>query len=169
MFPARASLLMLSTLGAVVACAPRPAPVDTSADVAAIKAAQDHEIAAVASGDMDSTLAVYTADVVMMAPDQPALTGADALRTFMTAMAKDFTVSGRYTSSDVQVAGDWGISRYVGELTMTPKAAGGKPVTEAIKGIHIFQRQPDGSWKIAQDVWNMDAPASAPPAAPTKR
>lgn len=162
-------LFVVSALTALVACAPRPATVDTSADVAAIKTAQDHELAAVASGNVDSAAAVYTADVRMMPPDEPAVNGADALRSWVGAMYQEATFSGRYTSSDVQVAGDWGISHYVGELTVTPKAAGGKPVTQTLKGIHIFQRQPDGSWKIAQDVWNTDAPTAAAPAAPAKR
>ena len=62
-------------------------------------------------------LTVYTADVMMMPPGEPAVKGADA----------------------------------------TPRK-GGKPMTETIKGIHIYKRQSDGTWKIAQDVWNTDPP-----------
>jgi ketosteroid isomerase-like protein len=29
---------------------------------------------------------------------------------------------------------------------------------EALKGIHIYRRQADGSWKITHDAWNFDAP-----------
>ncbi len=65
-----------------------------------------------------------------------------------------------YTGSDVTVAGDWAIERYVGTVMMTPKA-GGETITETIKGIHIYRRQPDGSWRIAQDIWNSN---EAPPA-----
>jgi ketosteroid isomerase-like protein len=31
-------------------------------------------------------------------------------------------------------------------------------VTETIKGVYVLHRQADGSWKIAMDVWNADAP-----------
>ncbi|MFI5311976.1 MAG: hypothetical protein ACHQQ3_12125 [Gemmatimonadales bacterium] len=55
------------------------------------------------------------------------------------------------------------MARYAGELTLTPKAKGGKPMTQVIKGIHIFKRQADGKWLISQDVWNSDAPAPPPP------
>ena len=34
--------------------------------------------------------------------------------------------------------------------------------------IHLLKRQPDGTWKIAQDVWNSDAPAVAPMLPPAK-
>ena len=41
-------------------------------------------------------------------------------------------------------------------MIVTPRA-GGEAVTETFKGIHVYRRQADGSWKIAQDAWNMDA------------
>jgi ketosteroid isomerase-like protein len=61
----------------------------------------------------------------------------------------------------VTVAGDWAIQRYAYQLTLTPKA-GGQSMEERGKGIHIFRRQPDGSWLIVQDIWNSDAPPAAP-------
>ncbi len=158
----REILLTAAAIAALAGCAPKAAPVDTSADVAAIKAMQDRELAAVKSGNADTALAVYTSDVMMMPPGEPAIQGAAALRKWFVAFTKDFSATGKYTTNDVQVAGDIGVVHYVGELTMTPKA-GGTPMTEAIKGIHIYKRQPDGTWKIAQDVWNSDAPP--PPAA----
>ena len=44
-----------------------------------------------------------------------------------------------------------------GDATFTPKD-GSDPVVEQLKGIHIYQRQADGTWKIARDIWNTDAP-----------
>ena len=44
---------------------------------------------------------------------------------------------GKYTSADVTVAGHWAVVRYTAALTMTPKAKGGKPMAENIKGNHI--------------------------------
>lgn len=157
MTSARGILLASAAIATIAACAPKDAAVDTSADIAALKAMQDREFAAVGSGNVDTALTVYTADVMMMPPGEPAVNGADALRKWLEAFTKDFSVSGKYASADVQVAGDWGIVHYTGEMTLTPKK-GGKPMTETIKGIHIYKRQPDGTWKIAQDVWNADAP-----------
>ena len=128
-------ILLVSTLIAIAACAPKPAPVDTSADVEALK---------------------------KMPPGEPAVNGTEALRKWFEAFTKDNSISGKYTSADVQVAGDWGVVHYTGEMTVTPKK-GGKPMTEVIKGVHIYKRQADGAWKIAQDVWNSDAPPPPPP------
>lgn len=46
----------------------------------------------------------------------------------------------------------------MGDLTLTPKD-GGEPVQESIKGRHVYEKQEDGSWKIAQDIWNTDRPS----------
>ena len=57
------------------------------------------------------------------------------------------TMTGRYTSSEVSVSGDWAVDRYTATLTATPKA-GGSATEEKIKGVHIMKRQPDGTWKV---------------------
>jgi ketosteroid isomerase-like protein len=107
---------------------------------------------------------VYASNIAMMPPNEPALNGLDELRTWWTAMASQISMTGRYTSSEVTVSGDWAVDRYTAELTMTPKA-GGAPMTEVIKGIHVLQKGADGSWRIVQDVWNSDTAAPATPPA----
>ena len=162
----RAFLFAAAATAAIIGCAPPAAkPVDTSADVAALKKMQDRELVAVSSGNVDTALTPYAADIVMMPPGEPAITGTDALRKWFEAFYKDASASGEYTSADVQVAGDWAVVRYAANLTFTPKK-GGKSTTDKIKGIHIFRRQADGGWKIAQDTWNSDG---APPPEPAKK
>ena len=156
----KGAFLALVTL----ACAKPAAQVDTAADVQAINAVREREISAFSSGAVDSLVAVYTSDVVMMPPNEPMIDGAEGVRTWAQSMASQATVAGKYTDAKITVAGDWAVERYSGELTVTPKA-GGAAMTERLKGIHVYQRQADGSWRIAQDVWNTDAP-SPPPSAP---
>ncbi|MCH7490100.1 MAG: hypothetical protein IID05_05335 [Gemmatimonadetes bacterium] len=44
-------------------------------------------------------------------------------------------------------------------FTMTLTAVGGgDPMLDVGKGFHVYRRQRDGSWKIAQDIWNSDNP-----------
>ncbi|MCZ6702420.1 MAG: hypothetical protein O6940_05190 [Ignavibacteria bacterium] len=47
-------------------------------------------------------------------------------------------------------------------LTITP-VDGGESIMETGKCIHVYKRQADGTWKIAQDIWNMDNPPAATP------
>lgn len=158
---------------ALQACASKAEPpaqagqANTENDVAAINAAQDRELAMAATGNADSMATVVTSDAELMPPNEPAVHGLDAVKKWAETMFSQASVSGRYTSSDVTVSGDLAVARFTGELTITPKA-GGAPVTERIKGIHVMKRQPDGSWKIAQDVWNSDAPAVAASLPPAK-
>lgn len=158
------AVLGLALVGSAVACAKAAeAPMnDPVADKAAVDAVRNQEMSALNSGVVDSMLVVYTDDIVMMPPNEAMVTGSAALRTWIDTTLKQVTMTGRYTSSSVEVSGDLAVDHYTGELTVTPKAAGAKPTTETIKGLHILRRQADGSWKIIKDVWNSDPP---PPAA----
>jgi len=149
----------------LAACA-KP-PVDTAADVAAINAVREREMAAFKGGMPDSLVAVFAADAVIMPPNEPQLNGAAAFRAWAAAADSMFTVEGGYTESSVTVAGDWAIDRYTGALTMTPKA-GGAAMQERVRGVHILQRQADGRWLITSDIWNSETPL-APPPPPARR
>ncbi len=167
--PRRTSWVVLLFVGLITnSCGPGAPSGDPVADAAAIDAVREREIAAFSAGQLDSLAAVQTADVVLMPPNEPAVSSSDAVRTWAQNIYNQFTVTGRYTEDEATVAGDWAIERYAGELTLTPKA-GGASITERIKGIHVYRRQPDGSWRIAQDVWNTDAPPPAPAAAGTSK
>jgi ketosteroid isomerase-like protein len=95
-----------------------------------------------------------------MPPNEPALVGKEAIRAWLENVYKQFSVQGKYTPSNIVLAGDWAFERLAFTLTMTP-VAGGKPSEEIGKSIHIYRRQADGSWKIAQDIWNTDNPPDA--------
>lgn len=161
-------LPVLMTVMAALGCA-QSAPTDTRADVAAINEVREREIALVATSDANRLLTVFTSDAVMMPPNEPAVHGQDAMRKWAEATFAQVSMSGRYTTSDVTVSGDWAVDRFAGVLTMTPKG-GGSAIEETIKGVHIMKRQPDGTWRIALDVWNPDAPPppSPPPPPVTK-
>jgi ketosteroid isomerase-like protein len=86
-----------------------------------------------------------------------------AVRLWAENIYKQFTVQGKYNSSkssNIILADDWAFERLAFTLTMTP-VAGGKPIQEVGKDIHIYRRQSDGSWQIAQDIWNTDNPPAA--------
>ena len=144
----------------VCACARDTAPVDTAVDEQAIAAVRGREMTAFTAGAIDSALAVFAADAVLMPPNEPMRAGADEIRTWLQGMANQFSVAGRYSDAQVTVAGDVAVERFVAELRVTPKA-GGAATEERFKGIHVYRRQSDGSWRITHDVWNTDAPPAA--------
>lgn len=151
------------------ACAPAPvsetpaeeAP-STEADIEAIKNVIQQEITAVNAGDLESFLEVFAPDVEIIPPNQPAVRGEQArqwARNFMGQVA----IQVAYSNEEFTVAGDIGVHRCSLDATFSPKD-GGDSIQERGAGIHILRRQPDGSWKIAWDIWNTDAP---PPEEPT--
>ena len=130
--------------------------VTSGPDVDAIKAVSAAEFAALVAKDVDAHLATMTEDCIVLPPNEPAVVGHEAVAAWQADFTGMFDVAGGYTGSEVVVLGDRAIERYTGEVTLTP--AEGEAATVTFKGIHIYQRQADGSWKIAQDIWNMDAP-----------
>ncbi len=126
--------------------------------VAAIDMVRDTEMSTLLTGQVDAMDAAFTADVVWMPPNAPVLEGREAVMDWMTAMADAYEVDVRYTGSDVTLAGDWAIERYLADLTLTPRG-GGESMASKLKGIHVYQRQPDGRWLMAQDIWNETNPA----------
>ncbi len=146
------------------ACAkPAATPADTSADEAAINAVLQRESMMLATGNADSVLTVYTDDVKFLPPNEPMVDGAAAAKAWAGGMFAQMTLTAKYTSSIVAVSGDMAVDRYTATLTITPK--GGAAMSEQIKGIHVLRKGADGSWKIAVDTWNSDAPPAAPPSA----
>ena len=142
--------------------------VSTEADIQAIEAVQDQEAEVFLSGD--ANLPHLADNAVLMPPNEHAVVGIEAARAWAAEFFDQFTFNVLdYTDSDIVVAGDTAIERYAGSTTITPndggdpEAAGtppGHPFSGTFKGIHIYERQTDGSWKMAQDIWNFDpAPA----------
>ena len=132
---------------------------DEEADQIAIAEFREQEMVAFSSGDVSTLEKLFTTDIKMMPPNGPAAIGTEGLRTFAENMFSMFNVQGEYTSSELVLLGDWAFERLTMNLTLTP-VGGGEPVMETGKCLHIYKRQADGSWKIAQDIWNMDTPAA---------
>lgn len=87
-------------------------------------------------------------DIIVMPPNGPAVSGRDAVRTWLEDFMEAFAVSfSSYMTDDVIVEGDLALERISGGWTVTPKGEG-EPLTESLKGLHLYRRQPDGSWLI---------------------
>ena len=68
----------------------------------------------------------------------------------------DFTVQ----VDEVLTSGNLAVARGTAQETITPKA-GGLPTSKfQNKWVGVYQRQSDGTWKCAYDIWNSDAPAT---------
>lgn len=155
--PKWSSLFVLVLMGA---CAPGESEpqYDPAADRAAIEAIREAERAAAEAGDVDGFIALMAPDIIVLPPNGPAVSGRDAVRAWLEDFMEAFAVSfSSYMTDDVIVEGDLAVERFSGEWTVTPRVEG-EPLTESLKGLHLYRRQPDGSWLMTHDIWNSDEP-----------
>ncbi len=155
-------LAFVSLVVLAVDAQPQPAPAAPvgEADRQAITRVREQEMASFTSGDSEKLLALFTEDVVLMPPNELAAVGKQAARTWVRGMFQQFKIEGSYTTTaDLRVSGDWASERVSFKLKSTP-IAGGAPIEDVGKGVHVYRRQA-GVWKISQDVWNSDKAAPA--------
>ncbi|MFQ5889195.1 MAG: YybH family protein [Gemmatimonadota bacterium] len=147
--------ILLST-----ACAPsadrgeRAGVAASEADVEAISALLERWDGALDDRDVEGLLSLYAGDPVAMPPNEPALIGAEAIRSWLQAFFEQGVLEADLWTDEIQVAGDLAYGWGTYGLTVTPGA--GQPLTDSGKWVAIFQRQPDGSWKAARNMWNSD-------------
>ena len=155
-------VLVLSVAFLALGCKPAPAPDRGSTDqatVAAVHRVGEAYLAAVRTGDINAALAQWADSMTVLPPNEPALRGHAAFRAWMEGFMKQLkVVDARFTDSEVTASGDLAIERVGFAWTLQP-VAGGDPITEIGKGLHVYRRQTDGVWKLTMDIWSADAPA----------
>ena len=158
----------------VVACltgcskAPPPEVDHREAAIKEVRLAEEASIQAVAAKDVDKFTANYATFATLMLPGMPAIKGADIKGAITAMMAdKNFSMKVELAKVEVSKSGELGYTSGVYTMTMTdPKTR--KAVTEKGKYLTAYAKQPDGAWKIVDDISNADGPATAVGATDTK-
>jgi ketosteroid isomerase-like protein len=133
------------------------APDTRAQDELAIKAASQDWGSAIESLNLEKTLSFYAEDAWVYPQNAPVAKTADERRAvwakfFATPGAAD--MEGNITRVDVAKSGDLAVE--FGTFSMTMNNKSGKPVTENEKSVVIWEKQPDGQWKVVADIWNTD-------------
>jgi ketosteroid isomerase-like protein len=157
-----ASRLMLTLMLAacLAACAGRPDPAAEEAKLMETSRAWSR---AAAGGDVDAILAYWADDALVLPPGLPPLRGRAALRTYLETSMKTpgFRISWEPLEAKVSREGDMGY--LVERTTVTVDGPDGRPVTQHFRGVTIWRRQSDGSWKNVVDINNAEPEAAATP------
>ncbi len=153
------SHLFFLALGLIfLACGPAPQETTTiGADVDAVNALLEQAVKAFNAGDVDAFMDCFADDAVWMLPNQPAITGKEAARTWYQDVFERTAFDVTPYTDDLMVAGEWAYARrtYKGEVV---RRATGEHISRGSKRISILHRQTNGTWKIAHDIWNSDNP-----------
>jgi ketosteroid isomerase-like protein len=110
--------------------------------------------------DIPAMMRCAAPDIDAMAPGRPAIRGMDDQVQFWRDGFKAAKSLLFLFPDDLEVMGDVAIDRHRWVLDSMPKR-GGRPVHDEGKGVWIWRRHDDGSWRIARSIWNSDFARSA--------
>lgn len=125
----------------------------------AIEANNERFMRAFAQGDAAAIAALYTADARLLPPNQPMLTGADAIKNFWQGMLSLNIKQPKLETVEIAEQRT-DIACEVGRYSFTIPLPDGSTVTDVGKYLVVWKRA-DGAWKLHLDVWNTNAPAPA--------
>lgn len=112
---------------------------------------------AITDGDIDRWITLWIEDGIQMPPDAPVNIGKDKIRAFVQNLMNLFKWKMAINNEEVREADGWGYVRGTYTFELTPKE-GGETIKGSGKYLTILERQDDGSWKIARDCFNYNAP-----------
>ncbi len=141
--------------------APNRAATTSQADTDAAKKLHIDAIAALNAKDWAAVKALYAPDAVMITPDSPAFTGAEAIKAEYDRLAADPAVRFEGTPGAMQISssGDLAYGDATYKMTYT------NPVTKKVESgngycVWVFRKEPNGSWTIVRDI-SSPVPAAA--------
>src|SRR5271169_3366883 len=146
----------------LVASACNQAPADTrAADEAAIRDADAQWSKTAGAGDLEGTVAYYTDDASLLAPNAPIASGKQAIHAAWAGLLGPGT-SISWQATKVEVARSSDLASIMGTYQLTMKDPQGNPVTDKGKFVEVWKKQADGKWKVVTDIFNSDVPLPAP-------
>ena len=158
-------LFLVIAIGALGACArvtaPAPAPQDTAADEAKIRADLPLWFEHYNNGNADGVAAQYAEDAVLMPPNAPGQTGRAAIRTFIAADSAKTKAAGLMLKNTAITA--VGVSGDVGWMSGTFAVVDAKGTTLDTGKYLSVHRRANGAWLYVRDIWNMDTEPPPPP------
>jgi ketosteroid isomerase-like protein len=92
-----------------------------------------------------------------MPPNASANLGFQAILAWSQGFLSVFNVDFALEVAELRVFADWAFERGTYRIGLSPKSGDGT-LKDVGKYITLYQRQSDGSWKIARDIWNSNLP-----------
>ena len=112
-------------------------------------------LVAVNTCDADRCSALWAIDGVLMPPHHPSVQGHDAIVQYFRNLFSRSRFRFTFTSSHIHLAGDTALERVTYTVTIW-RRDDTLLIEDAGKGLHVYGRQPNGSWKLSHDIWNSD-------------
>lgn len=139
--------LMVAALGG---CGTHSVSASDAVDEAAVRRTLADTEQRINRGDL-GFVDVFAKDAVIIAPSSPDIVGDVAIRSMYGDLLKHASMTVHFSTEEVVVAGDLAYERGTYTLRISDKSSGKVLQDVKNKHLHIFKRQPDGTWK----TWRM--------------
>jgi ketosteroid isomerase-like protein len=143
--------LFITTLLLLI-CSCQPKKVDTKEESEKLMQASRDWSTAANSRDIKKIVSYWTDDAILYSAGEPELKGKKAIREMVETSMKNpnFNISWEPISAEVCESGEMGYLLEKSKIVM--KDSTGKEKIMTFKGVTIWKKQKDGSWKNAIDM-----------------
>src|SRR5215471_8984538 len=117
---------------------------------------------AAATKDVEQTIAFYSDDAIVFPPNAASASRKEAIRNGWKEMLGSPGVIISWNPTKVQVGRAGEMAWVSGTYELTMNDASGKPINDRGKYLEVWEKQTDGNWKCAADMWNSNLAVSAP-------
>ena len=150
-----AKRIALAAMGliAIAAAVSAPSAADTVEDKAALRAADETFMRAYWKGDLETVVALYAEDAVLLPANAPEVEGRDAIRKYYAADMAALKPG----ESGVIVESTQGVSGNLGWSSGRVKDTAANGTTSTGKFLSV-SRKVNGKWLYIRDTWNDDGP-----------
>jgi uncharacterized protein (TIGR02246 family) len=152
---AKTMALVAMGLVALAASASAPTAADNAADEAALRAADQTFMRAYWHGDLETLVALYAEDAVLLPADAPPAQGRDAIRKYLAADMAALKPG----EAEVIVTSTQGVLGNLGWSSGTTRYTAADGTTSTGKFLSV-SRKVNGKWLYIRDSWNSDGPAT---------
>jgi len=136
------------------------APDTRAADEAAIRDTDAQWAKTAGANDLEGTVAYYTDDASLLAPNAPIASGKQAIHAAWAGLLGPGT-SISWQATKVEVARSSDLASIMGTYQLTMKDPQGNPMNDKGKFVEVWKKQADGKWKVVADIFNSDMPLPA--------
>lgn len=141
----------------------KPMIANFAGEEAAIRKTDAAWLAAAQARDLEHILPFWSDDAVIFPPGEPAVTGKAAIRQYVAGAFASPGFSITWQTDKIEVSGSGDLAYTTGTDDITFNNAEGKPIVAHNRGIAVWKKQADGSWKCVVDMMSPAPAASAPP------
>jgi uncharacterized protein (TIGR02246 family) len=105
------------------------------------------------TAQVERLVEIYAPDAVILPPGGPVIEGSETIRELFRQEFERFDTKLAFTTQEIEVEGDMAYRRGRYVWRGTPRLSG-QTIETTNKFLEVWRRQPDGSWRIAVDMWN---------------